>query len=197
MLSSFFIASCAGALLGYVGSIPAAGPLAILIVTAALDRDRPRAARLAIGGALAEGLWAAIALLGIQRVVAGGALRAVSLVGAVVLVVLGALMLRPPRPREGPSSPAHAVVGFVIVATNPGFLVAWTGFAAALATFGRFAALPTALGAVVGIVAWFATLYALVTRFALRPETLARVTRALGVVVIGFGLALGARVLWW
>lgn len=174
-----------------MGSIPAAGPLAILIATAALRNERTRAMRLAIGGALAEGIWAAIALLGVQRVLNAAPLRAIQLVGAVVLIAIGASMLRvrPVRPRS--ESSAHAVLGFVIVATNPGFLVAWTGFAALLASFGRAGhVLPTVLGAIVGIVAWFATLFALVSRVRVSERALAIATRVLGVVVIGFGIAI-------
>lgn len=188
-------------LLGYVGSIPAAGPLAILIVTAALERDRPRAVRLAVGGALAEGIWALVALLGVERLLASApwALLAVQAIGAVVLVLLGASMARarPATARTG-DSPAHAVVGFVFVATNPGFLVVWAGFASMLASFGRVGhAVPTALGAVLGIVLWFLTLFAIVERARGRfsEGALSRVTRALGVVVIGFGVLVALR-LW-
>jgi threonine/homoserine/homoserine lactone efflux protein len=192
---SLLVSFLLGIALGFASSIPAAGPLAILIVTAALDRDRRRAVRLAIGGALAEGIWAAVALLGMERVIHAGALRLVQAVGAVVLIALGALMLRAPRAARTESSPAHAVVGFVIVATNPGFLIAWLGFAAAIASFGRVAPIATALGAIAGIVLWFLTLYALVARFAVREETLRRITRVLGVAVIGFGVAVAVTVL--
>lgn len=199
------LALLVGLVLGYVGSIPAAGPLAMLIVSAALDRDRTRALRLAVGGAVAEGIWAAVALLGVQRVltIPGGApLTAIRVVGCVVLCGLGASMLRarPLSPRE----PTHAdvVLGFVLVATNPGFLVAWTGFAALLASHGLLhpharSVMPTAVGAVLGIVAWFVTLYALVGRLRERFTERVRVviTRVLGVAMIGFGIALVVRAL--
>nr|HMR09200.1 hypothetical protein [Polyangiaceae bacterium] len=43
-----------GIVLGFVGSIPATGPLLFLVIDAGLTRDRPRAVSLAVGGARAE-----------------------------------------------------------------------------------------------------------------------------------------------
>ncbi len=186
-----------GVALGYVGSIPAAGPLAMLIAAAALDRDRPRALRLAIGGARAEGIWAAIALLGVQRLLAAAprAMFGLQVVAAIVLLGLGASMLRSRAEKpEQPSSAAHVLLGFVLVATNPGFLVAWTGFAALLATFHRVAfVFAIVAGATVGIVLWFLTLYAIVAR--VRVARIDRLTRAMGVVLVGFAIAIVIR-LW-
>jgi threonine/homoserine/homoserine lactone efflux protein len=127
-----------------------------------------------------------------QRAIGVAPMRTIALIGAAVLILIGASMLRA-RKSRAPDSSAHAVLGFVIVATNPGFLVAWTGFAALLASFGRVGhVVPTAIGAAFGIVAWFLTLFALVARFRERftDRTLLIITRVLGVVVIGFGVAL-------
>jgi len=191
------LAIAIGVGLGYLGSIPAAGPLAMLIAASALDGDRPRALRLALGGAVAEGIWAAIALLGVQQLIAAypRALIGLQIVSAIVLIVLGASMLRPrERKNEQPASSAHVLLGFVLVATNPGFLVAWTGFAALLASFHRVAYVGAIVaGAVVGIVLWFATLYAIVAR--VRFTAVDRAKRVLGVLVIGFALAIVFRLL--
>lgn len=64
-----------GVALGFFGSIPAAGPLALLIVQAGLDGARSRLAALAVGGAVAEGLSALrvwlLRGLGLALVIAG------------------------------------------------------------------------------------------------------------------------------
>ncbi len=82
----------AGLILGFVGSIPAAGPLALLIVRAGLGHDgrsgrsgaRARALGLAIGGAAAESGWAMLALSSIAHVGARvGSLRVIGVVGAI------------------------------------------------------------------------------------------------------------------
>jgi threonine/homoserine/homoserine lactone efflux protein len=186
-----------GLLLGYLGSIPAAGPLAMLIVSAALDSERPRALRLALGGALAEGIWASVALLGVQQLASAHPrwLFVLQLVSAIVLVALGASMLRPrARRSEQPASHAHVLLGFVIVATNPAFLVAWTAFAAMTAPL-HLRVAPVVLGGVVGIVLWFMTLFAIVARVRERFAIVDKLARVLGVVVIGFGLAMIVRLL--
>jgi len=192
-----FLAIAIGLLLGFVSSIPAAGPLAMLIVGAALEGDRERAVRLAIGGALAEGIWATIALLGVQRLVSAypRALFALQLLSALVLALLGASMLRRrAQLSEQPASNAHALLGFVIVASNPAFLVAWTAFAAMLAPV-RPSVAGVVAGATLGIVLWFMTLFAIVAHVRERFAGLDRVARVLGVVLIGFALAIVLRLL--
>jgi hypothetical protein len=48
------VAFALGILLGFVGSIPAAGPLLLLVIASGLEGQRRRALALAAGGALAE-----------------------------------------------------------------------------------------------------------------------------------------------
>src|SRR5262245_12816345 len=123
-----------GLVLGYIGSIPAAGPLALLVVASGLSRDLRRGVSLAVGGATAEGRSALLSVWGMSEVlprhplllpVARGA-------GAVLLVLVGAAIARRKgESREGERSLdlrpgwryGAALLGFSLVALNPAFLI--------------------------------------------------------------------------
>ncbi len=195
-----------GFVLGFVGSIPAAGPLALLIVASGLARDVRRGISLAVGGAIAEALYALLAFLGVNEAlprhplllpVARGA-------GAVLLVLVGVALFRrkgawqaedkPPPPGPGRGLGA-ALLGFSLVALNPAFLVTWVGFAALVASVtplspGPLRAPAVALGAFAGIVGWFATLFLLARRGGARidPRALNLLLRGAGVLLMLMGL---------
>src|SRR5262245_838272 len=127
------MAALVGFLLGFVGSIPAAGPLALTIVSAAIQRNRGRALRLAVSGALAESIWATLAVAGLGHVVLSRPelADALRIIGIAVLCALGVALLRAkPGSTAGETSSAargagELALGFVLIATNPGFLIAW------------------------------------------------------------------------
>jgi threonine/homoserine/homoserine lactone efflux protein len=119
-----------GLALGYIGSIPAAGPLALLIVASGLARDLRRGVYLAVGGATAEGLYALLAFWGASEVLPRHPLLlpAARGVGAVLLVLVGASFVRrkgafPERERPPSARPrwhhGAALLGFSLVALNP------------------------------------------------------------------------------
>src|SRR5262245_32022112 len=112
----------AGVLLGYFGSIPAAGPLALLIYAAGMAGDRRRLTALALGGAVAEGLWAFAAASGLGFLLTHhpAVSRWLAAWGGLLLVAVGVLLLVTParletalRERREPGS--AALFGFVIV----------------------------------------------------------------------------------
>ncbi len=201
---SSLIAWLIGCALGFASSIPAAGPLALLIVTSGLERDPRRGVRLAVGGAAAEGLWALVAFLGLGTVLASSpkAIPIARASAAVIILVLGAAMIAKRAPSSQPVAPvtassgrSHYLVGFSLVALNPGFLVTWIGVAAAISGHSQLQAASehpawSALGAFVGVIGWFMVLLALARRGerAMTPRTIHRVTRGLGVVLVGIGL---------
>ncbi|WP_437769054.1 LysE family transporter [Sorangium sp. So ce281] len=135
------LALVVGFLLGYLGSIPAAGPLAVLLVAAALAGQPRRVLLLAIGGAFAEGLWALAAARGLGWVLeAHPAIdRALRTGGAALVVAMGlALALAPRRAAEAPSSgraTSALLTGFVLVALNPSFLASWIASCAVLRAY--------------------------------------------------------------
>ncbi|WP_437899189.1 hypothetical protein [Sorangium sp. So ce124] len=93
------IALVVGLLLGYFGSIPAAGPLAVLLVAAALAGQPRRVLLPAIGGALAEGLSALAAARGLGWVLeAHPAIdRTLRTGGAALVVAMGLALALAPR----------------------------------------------------------------------------------------------------
>ena len=99
---------------GFLGSVPVAGPIAVLVLRLGLGDEARRARYLALGGALAEGLYALLAFWGLSEVLGGhpGLLPASRLLGAMVCLLLGSVLLvhrpapAPPDPRgEGGSRP--------------------------------------------------------------------------------------------
>ncbi len=195
------LALLAGVVLGFVGSIPAAGPLLALVIARGLDARQRDALALALGGALAESLYVAMAFWGLGQLFEREAavLRWAAPVSGGMLIVLGSLMLRRrQRARQAKSGAAtfagHFALGFSIVGLNPAFLATWSVVASALLStgfaFARADAAPAlATGAFVGVALWFACVARLAQRqrnhFDVRRVELA--VRVLGAVVVVFG----------
>jgi threonine/homoserine/homoserine lactone efflux protein len=166
-----------GALLGFLLSVPAAGPLLALVALTAARGGLRRAAALALGGALAESGWALAVLLGLGWLleIATAHTTALSIASAGVLAALAAVILvRARRPALSPlpveRATGHALVGFSLVALNPGFPLAWAAVAAALYSSGVVAggvasSLSLAIGVFAGIVVWFSLVIAIARRF--------------------------------
>jgi threonine/homoserine/homoserine lactone efflux protein len=193
-----------GWVLGFVGSVPAAGPLAVSVVAATLDDEPRRALRLSVGGAAAECGWASLAFFSVDRAALELGSLAIGLraLGAAVLIVLGFAMLRG-APTGGqtakrlPARGSELATGFAIVATNPAFFVVWAGFSSFVFATPGLPRSPVPLivaGAFAGIVAWFWTLGKVASRVGRRlaPAHLARIRALLSVTIIGFGIWLAA-----
>ncbi|MCC6899283.1 MAG: LysE family transporter [Polyangiaceae bacterium] len=191
------VALIVGLVLGFAGSIPAAGPLLLLVVASGLEGRRRQALSLAAGGALAESAYVALAFWGVSGIVARHPQLELGMhfFGAALLLVLGALLLRRRRgPVRAESGARGFVAGFVIVATNPGFVVTWSAVAAVVHASG----LPAlggdrvpwlAAGAFAGIVLWFVLVAALAARHRerLTKNKIAKIVRGLGVVLLVLG----------
>jgi threonine/homoserine/homoserine lactone efflux protein len=205
------IALLAGFGLGFGGSIPIAGPTAVVVVESALDQ-RPRDGMLvAIGAGVAESIYALFAFWGLATVFTRYPLLlpASRALGAAVLILVGIYFLR----RKSPQQETHAVpnvrqhkhrilFGFTITALNPTLAVTWTAAIAALhaavtSRFAPFDAVPFGVGALVGIVSWFWLLLKLVRRFRahLQPATMNRVVRGMGGALVMLGVLLAGRTL--
>lgn len=193
------VAVLIGFLFGFVGSMPIAGPVSALVFARALQ-GRPREAfHIAVGAAVAETIYAGLAFWGFAELLRRYAwVEALSnVVAALILLVLGVLFVRykgtaaldePVRPAR---SGAGLLVGFTITGLNPTLLATWTAASAALlssglVTLGPSHAIPFSLGALVGIVLWFATLLRLIMRFRDRFSyaRLASVIRGMGWVLL-------------
>ena len=196
-----------GFLFGFVGSMPVAGPVSILVLERGLSRRYRSGLWLAAGAAVAESVYAFLAFFGLAALLARyPAIVPVSqALGAVILAVLGLGLLRRHRPHEddGAKRPAphgDAVLGFTITALNPTFIATWTAAVTALYGSGLVPpraslALPFSISVCVGIVAWFAVLLALVRRFGARmsQRTINAAVRVMGIVLLGLAVWFAVR----
>ncbi len=195
--------------IGFLGSIPIAGPTAVVVVDSTLA-NRPRAAlNVAIGAAVAESIYAAAAYWGLTALLTGYPviIPATRVFGAVVLVLLGVYFLRRRiKPHTWGSHPLEnhdgrrLLFGFTIALFNPTLVATWAAAVAAVnsmfaLTHSRFDALPFALGAGLGIIGWFWLLVRLLCRFRERvqPTTLNHLIRTTGGALVVVGVTLAAR----
>jgi threonine/homoserine/homoserine lactone efflux protein len=186
--------------------MPVAGPIAVLVLRLGLNHDSRHARLVALGGALAEALYALLAFWGLSTFLDRNpmVLPASRLVGAVICMGLGiALLLH--RPKDAPPASGRTrgfkrslLGGFLITALNPTFIVTWTAALAALHATGLVAlaparAVPFACAVFLGIVAWFSTLLWLVRRFkgGWSPAAVALLIKAMGALLVGLALWMG------
>jgi len=201
-----------GFLAGFLGSIPLAGPISVLVLGRGLDGAYRSGLFLSFGAALAEGAYAFGACWGLGTLLERYAWLGLASqsIAAVILVALGcAFALRhgrdAPAPRMARGRSSFAL-GFVVAALNPTLIATWTAAVATLHGVGvmeatRSAALPFALGVTAGIAGWFALLLELLRRHRHRfnPVYLRHAVRAMGVVLVVMGIWLGSgslRSLW-
>jgi threonine/homoserine/homoserine lactone efflux protein len=193
-----------GVALGFVGSIPAAGPLLMLVIASGLRAQRGRALALAAGGALAESGWVLLAFWGLGRTFDRYqmAMPWFGLASGCLLIGLGvALFASRRKPQRGAVAPALGfATGFGLVAFNPAFAVTWSAVAAALLSTRWLAPLRSnavgiAVGSFVGILLWFGMIAKLAenSRGRFRPESLDRAVRGLGAAVALIGVWLVVR----
>lgn len=198
-------AALAGQLFGFVGSMPVAGPIAVLVLSRSLDGRRRDALAIALGGALTEAAYAFLAYCGFSAFLADvpWIVHASRAVGAALLLLIGVALLRrreEPRPDADRSrAGAGFALGFTVSALNPTFLVTWTTLVGVFSSIcaidsGAWAAAAFAGGVCVGIVAWFVVAVWLVGRFRdhVTATTLSRCHRGFGWLVVVLGAALGA-----
>jgi threonine/homoserine/homoserine lactone efflux protein len=191
--------------LGFVGSMPLAGPIAILVLSRAASRRFGEAVRIGLGAAVAEGIYAGFAFWGFTSLFSEHPLLVPVSHGvtAMVLVALGIrFMVWSPRTEvtSGPSRAGTALLGFSISAFNPTLMVTWGAVvaffysssrsrASALASFffGSCAAL--------GVGTWFVVLVAVLRKYEgkLPHAVLTWTIRLLGLALALLGALSGLR----
>jgi threonine/homoserine/homoserine lactone efflux protein len=187
--------------MSFVGTMPVAGPISLLVLARGLEGRHRSGLLLAAGGAVGEGAYAALAWLGVGTLIPRFPvmLHASRVLAAVILVTLGLLFLLRRNPEQAPAPPTDRgggsfAAGLAIAVVNPTFLATWTGAVtvvhAAGAAASAWVAPAFALGVAAGAVAWFWVLLTLVRRYSgrFRPQTLQATLRVLGAAMIGLGL---------
>jgi threonine/homoserine/homoserine lactone efflux protein len=196
-----------GVVLGYIGSMPVAGPIALLVLGRGLENRSRNGLALAFGAAIAESVYAYLAFWGFGAVLARYAWieKAARFGAAIALIALGVHFYRRRHKAAAASPPAgnagdarNFVLGFMITLLNPTLIATWTFtvttvYSLGLLTFEAHKALPFSLGAFSGIVGWFATLLYLLKRFRanVTQTGLQRALKLVGVVLIAVGVVIG------
>lgn len=204
------IAPLIGFVFGFVGSMPVAGPIGILVFGRGLQNRARSAIYLALGSALAESVYAYLAFWGFSALLAVHAwIEPISRgLAALLLTGLGLhFILKRPEPEAAQQTPDPTFgnkrsffLGITITALNPTLMVTWGGAVTMLhsldvVAFDPRRALPFSIGVCVGISVWFAVLLTLLARFRerFRRSTLERVVRIMGVLLTLLGLFFAVR----
>ena len=213
MGTHILFAILAGTIMGFVGSMPIAGPVAVLVLERGLIRRGREGLGVAMGAATAESIYAFLAFWGLGSVLysAPVLLRVSRLVGAGLMIALGIYLANRRSPPRVPETESEKLVtagrkrrgfllGLSVTFLNPTIIVSWTMVTATvhstgLVVPGLLSAVTFALGVGAGIVIWFATLLWLLNRFqsGLRPKTVDRVLNVTGWLVVAIGVGLGVR----
>ncbi len=196
-----------GAVMGFVGSIPVAGPISLLVVAHG-TRESRLALGVAVGGAVAEAVYAYAAFFGLAALLTRypHLQTATRALGALTMTGLGLHFVRRRSKPAAASFEARGAftrgvaLGFGVTIINPAFIATWSAATTVVVSSGLVPALrptealPFAAGALAGIVAWFSLLVALLRRFgaALSAGALDRLVRLIGAAL----LALGAWFAW-
>lgn len=200
------VALLVGLCAGFVGSIPIAGPVAVLVLETGLRNKRSDALQIAVGAALAEGICAALAFIGVTSLLSRfpSVLSVERVVGAAVLVMVGVyFVVRKPKAEDSPQSkpsPRKWLLGLSITGLNPTILVTWTAVIAALHGAGLLSfqlvhAIPFAVGVTCGVILWFTVLIAIVRKLGKRlsPSTTQHIVHGMGYVLIAAGTVMSVR----
>ncbi len=204
------VAVCAMAVaFGFVGSMPLAGPIAILVLSTATRRRYGEALRIGLGAAAAEGFYAGFAFWGFTTFLARHAVVVPISHGttALVLCALGVRFVfwHPEQSTKEPTSAAGTVFfGFWISAINPTLLLTWSAAVAFLYSKGlkepsAAYAIPFGVCAAAGIAAWFVLLVSLLARYGgkLPQAALTWTIRVMGLVLVGLGASSGVQLFRW
>ncbi|MCF8258882.1 MAG: LysE family translocator [Flavobacteriales bacterium] len=198
------IAALLGLVLGFLGSMPVAGPIALLVVRKGVKEEYDEGAAIALGASVPEAVYCGLALFGFDFLFERYPIveSASQVLGGILLLVLGiGFMLMKPReedlktllPKKGRWA-APFMTGFTVAAFNPTLMVTWSGVAAVLyAMMGAFTELEMIafpIGVGLGNFLWFAVLLSLMQRHRARFSQRAIVSaiRVIGAAIVLLGL---------
>jgi threonine/homoserine/homoserine lactone efflux protein len=195
------------AVFGFVGSVPLAGPVALMTVSRAAQKKFGEARRIGVGAAMAEGLYAGAAFFAYTSLL-GKRSSVVPVsrgITAVVLLLMGVHFVFWKRKKgkdERENKGGTVLLGFTVSAVNPTLLLTWSTAVALLYSKGMHGtpplyAIPFGASAAAGVVGWFLTLVAILRKYEDRvPErALTWLVRAMGLVLVGLALWSGVDLL--
>jgi len=190
----------AGFLAGFVGSMPVAGPIAVLVVARSLQNRVREALLIGWGAAVPEAAYAFLAYWGYASFLADVSFL-VPLsrgIATAILVFLSYALVRYRPPADPELAPVPVVrggarsfaMGFTIAALNPTLIVTWTAVLSVVASMDvmvleKSMALPFSAAAALGMASWCAIAALLVNKFRKRlsQDVIMKVHRVMGVLV--------------
>jgi threonine/homoserine/homoserine lactone efflux protein len=204
-----------GFVFGFIGSMPVAGPIAILVFGRGLEGRLRSGVYLAVGAAIAESVYAYFAYWGFSELLSHNDwIEPVTRTAAAVLLIGLGLHFTFGRKKTQELDPSLVeqkknvgnkrsfLLGFTITALNPALIATWSAAVTALHSFDAvdFApknALPFSVGVLLGIAVWFTILLVVLGRFRGRfsRTTLDKMVRAMGVFLILLGAYFGLKLL--
>lgn len=202
-----------GLVIGFIGSIPLAGPIALLVFRKGVEKRYAEGAALALGAAIPEAIYCGLAFFGFDYLFARYTWvePAAKILGAVLMLVLGTIFIfSKPKPTTAATAASTAgtwassfLSGLSISAINPVLIITWAAVATVvfsiLGGLGTLGIVVFSVMVAVGIFGWFGLMLLLLKRYHgnFRPQTLAKVVKVFGglMVLLGLWMAYGAVVL--
>ena len=212
------IALLAGFAMAFLGSMPPTGPIAVLVLQRSVLRKYGEGMAIAVGAALAEGGYAALAVSGLSILFERYPLAELvaRIAGIAILIGLGIQFMRfraaaaPPDldPEQQAAQAKRGLrrafgLGFGIAAANPVLIITWSTSVAMLYSFAqlRFGPLPRAafaVGVSLGVIGWMWTMVALIRRFSDRVtlKVAERIVRGAGAAMLLMALFFGGSLVY-
>ncbi|MCA9516807.1 MAG: LysE family transporter [Myxococcales bacterium] len=201
--------------MGFVAAIPVAGPVSAMVIERTLDKRYAAALAVAFGSALAEGFYAALAVLGVSLLAdypwmepASKAVAAAILIGVGLSFALrkkqehdddeggeddGAGGKRKDK-KQKKTPLGQFAIGFSVTIVNPTLLATWTAATSMVVAAGvelrPILGAPFGLAVALGVSSWFSLVVYLVRRFtkSFKPSSIRRVIGWIGWGLVGLGL---------
>ena len=203
---SFVWVSLVALVFAFVGSLPLAGPIALLVVSNGVNGRYKEALRIALGAALAEGIYAFLAFWGFATFLTRYRLVLPISQGvtAAILLALGVrfvfFKVKDEKVQPGEPRPARFWVGFSISALNPTLLASWGAvttflYSKQVVELTPILAVPFGVFATVGVGLWGLMMVTLLERYRSRlPNTaLTWIVRGMGLLLIGVAVWSGVE----
>jgi threonine/homoserine/homoserine lactone efflux protein len=202
------IAFASGFLMAFFGSMPPVGPIAVLLLERGVSGKDREGRGIALGAAIAETLYCALAMAGISELMSRYAIieTIARAIGVAILLGLGIYFARftlvmgaAPHEDKKVRFGGPVVLGLTISASNPVLIITWSGSIATLLSFAhlRFdlaARGVFVIGVFAGMFGWFHLFLWMLRRYkdriTLRAAQLS--VRLAGAAMIGLALW-GAR----